>query len=79
MESGKPTSSAKTEEQMIFKLKMLCDNAAFEDDAGTEIGHILRRLATDVDGMIRQDAKGTYSGGLRDTNGNTVGKWECSP
>jgi hypothetical protein len=60
---------------MLFKLKILCDNAAFEDDA--EIGHILRRLAADVDGMIRQDAKGTYSGGLRDTNGNIVGRWEC--
>lgn len=63
---------------MKLSVNLLCDNAAFEDDCGAEIARILRKLAGDVEGMVRYDAKGVYSGGLRDSNGNTVGKWECA-
>lgn len=62
---------------MTLTLNLSCDNAAFADNSGAEIARILRDMADKVDGMIRYDAKGTYSGDLRDINGNTVGKWEC--
>jgi hypothetical protein len=63
---------------MKFKLKIDCNNAAFEEDAGAELGYILDRLGNTLNGMIRADAKGIYSGGVMDSNGNTVGKWECA-
>jgi hypothetical protein len=61
-----------------LKLEIRCNNAAFEDDAGAEIARILRKLATDVEGLIRYTAKGTYTGALRDINGHTVGHWAQS-
>jgi hypothetical protein len=45
------------------------DNAAFEGDAGPELSRILR-------GLARRLEDGETQGRLRDSNGNTVGRFE---
>lgn len=64
-----------------FRVEFSCDNAAFEDDAGLEVFRILRHLSAGVrDGFMGGAAwvhvePGT-EGGIVDSNGNTIGKWE---
>lgn len=52
----------------VFALHIHTDNAAFEDDAGTEIARILREAATAIE-------RGTRQQRLHDLNGNTVGRF----
>lgn len=52
-----------------FRMRVDCDNAAFEGDPGQELSRILRALA---DAMRLDD---TTCGKLRDINGNTTGSW----
>jgi len=54
---------------MEFKLQFNMDNAAFEEDDAGEVGKILEKVADDF-------ISGLVSGGVRDSNGNTVGTWE---
>lgn len=56
---------------MNFKLEVNCDNAAFDDESGgnNEVSNLLHQAAMKV-GM------GQRAGGLRDSNGNTVGRFE---
>lgn len=58
---------------MIFKLKIHCDNAAFEPSPEAEIVAILRLLAD----RIEHPEPGP-SWRLRDSNGNTVGLAELA-
>ncbi len=60
-----------------FTLRIDCGNAAFEENAGAELASLLIGVAHTIHDMIRADAEGVYSGGIRDSNGNTVGKWSC--
>lgn len=58
---------------MMFTLTIECDNVAFANDPGDEIGRILQKLAATV------EIEGAYPGNswaLRDVNGNTVGTAE---
>ncbi len=57
---------------MTFKLNIECDNAAFEDNVGEEVGRILRQAAQK---MERGDIPGT----LFDSNGNAVGEAVLMP
>jgi hypothetical protein len=52
-----------------FRLEITCDNAAFDDAIGTELGRILRDLATRI-----EDGEATrlYQN-VRDINGNPCG------
>ena len=59
----------------MFELKFSLDSAAFGDNRASEIARILRNLADTIEDLVRHDALGTYSGGTRDINGNTIGKW----
>jgi hypothetical protein len=64
---------------MAFTLSIDTDNAAFCDDdgephPGPEIALILVTLATAVVKGIGPDTRDC--GPLRDSNGNTVGRWE---
>lgn len=58
---------------MTVTINIACDNAAFTDDAGTEINRILQDL-------VKEIKRGEIGIGdhmnLRDINGNKVG--ECS-
>lgn len=56
---------------MRFSLEINCGNAAF-DDAPSEVARILREAAKLLD---FGDFKPGDGGGLRDANGNTVGRW----
>ncbi len=56
---------------MEFKLSINMDNAAFETHPEQEIGVILFDVAL----MVR---KGLTDSPLRDSNGNTVGKFEIT-
>jgi hypothetical protein len=60
---------------MTFTLKIKCDNDAFGDDPGAELGRILHELASRLERMpvCRGDRFP-----LRDTNGNTVGEAKTS-
>jgi hypothetical protein len=51
-----------------FNVKISTGNAAFEDNAGTELARILRELADKLD-------NGETTGILRDYNGNRVGEY----
>jgi len=60
----------------MFTLTIRTDNAAFVDPDGApapgyELATILRRLA----GQLENASDGDH-GTVRDSNGNTVGKWE---
>lgn len=56
---------------MTFKLSINCDNAAFEDDASTEIARILRETAEKLE-------NGREDGRCVDYNGNVVGSFKFS-
>jgi hypothetical protein len=56
---------------MKLVVEVNCDNAAFEDYPD-ELARILRKLADRLDGCA------PVSGKLRDTHGNTVGRFELS-
>lgn len=68
----------------MFRIEFETDNAAFDGDAkADEIVRILRMTAhrvreADVLNGIQGDKAGTTEGPVRDTNGNTVGKWQYS-
>ena len=53
----------------MFKLEFSTDNAAFEDSL--EVVRILERIAQNVKG-------GDTFGAVKDSNGNTVGRWSLS-
>ena len=53
----------------MFKLEFSTDNAAFEDSL--EVVVILERIAQKVKG-------GDTFGAVKDSNGNTVGRWSLS-
>jgi hypothetical protein len=53
---------------MQITIKIKCDNAAFEDCAGSEVARILRKYADSIEGMEPED------GPLHDVNGNRVGQ-----
>jgi hypothetical protein len=59
---------------MKFTLEIQMDNAAFDLEPGgqasEELSKILRRCASDTRWAVKGDV-----GNLRDTNGNTVGRW----
>lgn len=50
---------------MKFVTKVVCDNAAFENNVGVELARILREMADAVE-------NGAQSGSIRDINGNYV-------
>ncbi len=53
----------------MIRIELSTDNAAFDDDAGTEAARILRELADGFDSGMEECT--THP--LRDVNGNTVG------
>jgi hypothetical protein len=53
---------------MKFSMKIQCDTAAFADDLTGEIGRALTAVADAL-------GEGGTEGNIRDSNGNTVGKW----
>lgn len=53
----------------MFKLEIVCDNAAFGDTPLVEVARILRELAIRIED---ENAKG-FVATLRDINGNKVG------
>lgn len=57
-----------------FKLEFECDNDAFQDNCGIEIGCILQGLAKKATAR-GADITHNFEGVLRDTSGNTVGKF----
>lgn len=54
----------------MFRVEIETSNAVFDDDdqARIEIAHLL-------DGLSNKLTTGVNEGILKDTNGNTVGKW----
>jgi hypothetical protein len=56
---------------MTLKITIKTDNAAFEDESGTECARILRQLASELDG---RDLLPGESIALSDYNGNKVGR-----
>ena len=64
---------------MEFKLQFNMDNAAFSEDDGSIIPQIWKRK-NEVAGILNKVTDdyrdGREAGTIRDSNGNTVGKWE---
>ncbi len=59
----------------MLKIEFETDNAAFEGDMCTEeVAAILRKIADRLESRGSADDCGTVT----DSNGNTVGTWECS-
>ena len=62
---------------MRFTLEFDCDNAAFDLEMGdtnaAEITDILRQVADRIDHELPLTGRP-----IRDSNGNTIGKWELS-
>ncbi len=62
---------------MDIQIKFNTDNAAFEEDFLSEVGHILNRAYRKINANIQYDASGeprledTLT--LLDTNGNSIG------
>ena len=57
---------------MKLKIEFDCDNAAFDDDnLHEESADILKRIEKDV-------RMGYHGDRIRDTNGNTIGRWSLS-
>jgi hypothetical protein len=52
----------------MFKLEIVTDNAAFDDDENGELARLLRYVATQLEAGLTEELN------LRDTNGNSVGK-----
>lgn len=62
-------------ENLVFRLRFDCDNAAFEDNGiGSEIGRILRELASRIE---RGEATGLHQN-VKDQNGNIVGTFRLA-
>jgi len=61
---------------MKLIIEINTDNAAFQeyDQAGSEVGRILKDLARSVTGLSEVDLREYQGLKLRDSNGNTVGK-----
>ena len=57
---------------MKFTLSIDCDNAAFDEDGGSEVARILREAARWIGGGALRDGASSC---LRDINGNEVGQW----
>jgi N-acetylglutamate synthase-like GNAT family acetyltransferase len=64
---------------MKLTVKLRCDNEAFEEDLGSEVGRILRQVAERIESGDRDFS-------VQDANGNTIGTvalrihWlECVP
>ena len=55
-----------------FRVTIDCDNAAFEEYPGKEIGRILCRIADIVDNQLPLDGLERWE---RDYNGNIVACW----
>jgi hypothetical protein len=58
---------------MKFTIQIDCDNAAFEDDIGTELSRILRGVAANVESSDIRPSKVP----VRDANGNTCGWYQA--
>ena len=58
---------------MTIKLEIETDNAAFEDNAGSEVARILRHAANKIEGW---PGANEFAIGLLDVNGNKVGFME---
>jgi len=54
---------------MEFTLQFNMDNTAFDEDPETQINVTLSEIVTQID-------KGKTYGKVKDSNGNTIGKWE---
>lgn len=57
----------------MFRIEIETDNAAFDDDGGSEIARILRGVADKFDGIVLPADLDTLSVNLYDINGNRVG------
>lgn len=57
---------------MKAKIEIEMNGAAFDDAPASELARILRAAAAEIEA-------GELPGGLRDINGNTVGKLEVIP
>lgn len=55
---------------MRFRLEFDMNNSAFEPDAATEVGRILRKITTAV------EDDGEFGAPIRDVNGNRIGVWQ---
>ena len=60
---------------MKLAVTIWCDNAAFNDDPGTELGWILSKLAEGLASSVIVPTQGDM---LLDVNGNTCGRWDIS-
>ena len=63
---------------MRFKLEIVCDNAAFEDDPRQEVSRILSDVAADMPDHGLNGAVTGFAVNVRDINGNTVGEYSFS-
>ena len=54
---------------MAFKLKVILDSAAFEENRAAEVSRILRDVARRVEEKFG-------AGNIRDSDGNPIGNWE---
>jgi len=68
---GDPGANAKGKERYRMKLKFNTDNAAYAD-----YEYPNQAIARSVREVAEKIEQGARSGIIRDTNGNTVGKWE---
>ena len=55
---------------MDFRIDIVCNNAAFEDSASSEVARILRILADNIEA---QGADPDHTFTIQDLNGNRVG------
>jgi hypothetical protein len=56
-----------------MKLEIATDNAAFGEEPGQELALILREIANHLEAGM--NPKAYFTAPIRDTNGNTVGKY----
>ena len=59
----------------MFYLSIETDNAAFDPHPGAEVARLLRAAADRIDPALHGGV-GMAEGGIRDTNGNTVGGYK---
>jgi hypothetical protein len=62
---------------MTFELTIDMDNAAFEENP-RELSDVLEHLAGMIEFVRLPIAHGS-AGGVRDSNGNSVGSWKVKP
>jgi hypothetical protein len=53
-----------------------CDNAAFEENARTELAYLLGRVAGQMEMRSKLPNDPNTGGLVLDSNGNRIGKWE---